>query len=316
MIDIRLLPFLAVALFAMENLTMRWRNRARSRNVEDRRHQRGPGLNLGRLPIPRSRNGLIALLIMMGIIWALGGNPLSLLSGGGGGSVGIGKDARISQSTTIDDYDAAAFISTVLADTEKVWGDIFRSSGDTYQPPTLVLFRNSTTSGCGFASSATGPFYCPADEKIYIDLSFFDQLSRDLNAPGDFAQAYVLAHEVAHHVQHLLGTTDKVHGARKRVSESKYNRLSVKLELQADFLAGVWAHHAQARWRILEPGDIDEAIRAAGAIGDDRLQQQSKGYVVPDSFTHGTSAQRVRWFRKGFETGDVSQGDTFGARDL
>lgn len=287
---------------------MRWRNRQRSSNVEDRRHGGGGGISLGRLPM--GRGGIVGLLVMMGLVWMLGGNPLSLLSGGNAPNT-----ASISAPSSNDD-DAAAFISTVLADTEKVWGDIFRQSNQTYRPPTLVLFRGQTQSGCGFASAATGPFYCPADEKVYIDLSFFDQLARDLNAPGDFAQAYVLAHEVAHHIQNLLGTSDQVHRARQRVSKAEYNRLSVKLELQADFLAGVWAHHAQQRWRILEPGDIDEALRAAGAIGDDRLQKQSKGYVVPDSFTHGTSEQRIRWFRRGFETGDVSHGDTFSTDDL
>lgn len=246
----------------------------------------------------------------MGLVWLLGGNPLALLSGGALQNQNTGGV----QAGPVDDQHAA-FISTVLADTEDVWHSIFTDNNLNYQPATLVLFRGSTNSGCGFASSATGPFYCPADEKIYIDLAFYDELAGRLGAPGDFAQAYVLAHEVGHHVQHLLGTTDRVHAKRGRVSEGEYNDLSVRLELQADFLAGVWAHHADEAWDILEPGDIEEAMRAASAVGDDHLQMESQGYVVPDSFTHGTSAQRMKWFMKGFETGDLSQGDTFGVPD-
>jgi uncharacterized protein len=185
-----------------------------------------------------------------------------------------------------------------------------------YREPTLVLFTGQVNSACGFASAATGPFYCPADEKVYIDLSFYQDMKNKLNAPGDFAQAYVIAHEVGHHIQKLMGITDKVHGMRNKVSEKDYNQLSVRLELQADFFAGVWAHHTQRLQGSLEPGDLEEALNAANAIGDDRLQKQAGGKVVPDSFTHGTSAQRMRWFKKGFDTGDLTQGDTFNAPEL
>jgi predicted metalloprotease len=200
----------------------------------------------------------------------------------------------------------------VLADTEDVWNSLLED----YREPTLVMFTGGVQSGCGTASSATGPFYCSEDEKVYIDLSFYQELKNRFDAPGDFAQAYVVAHEVGHHVQHLMGITDRVHASRERLSQEEYNKLSVKLELQADFLAGVWAHHANNMSQILEPGDIDEALNAASAIGDDRLQKQTQGHVVPDSFTHGTSEQRMRWFKKGFESGDVSQGDTFNTTNL
>jgi predicted metalloprotease len=203
------------------------------------------------------------------------------------------------------------FVSVVLADTEDVWREQFRQLGREYEEPTLVLFSGRVESACGLASSAVGPFYCPRDHKLYIDLAFFEELKRRFGAPGDFAQAYVIAHEVGHHVQTLLGTNAKVDRLRGRISQQEFNQLSVRLELQADFLAGVWAHHAQRSQQILEPGDLEEALRAAAAIGDDRLQRQAQGYVVPDSFTHGSSEQRIRWFRRGFETGDLSQGDTF-----
>lgn len=203
------------------------------------------------------------------------------------------------------------FVKVVLADTEDVWRDQFQQMGRQYREPKLVLYSDVVQSACGISGAAAGPFYCPNDECVYLDLSFFDEMKRRFHAPGDFAQAYVIAHEIGHHVQNLLGITEKVHGMRRRLSEEEYNQLSVRLELQADFLAGVWANHAQRMKGIVEPGDIEEAIGAANAIGDDRLQKQAQGYVVPDSFTHGTSAQRVRWFRKGFETGDIEQGDTF-----
>jgi predicted metalloprotease len=209
------------------------------------------------------------------------------------------------------------FVSVVLADTEDVWNQLFpQQVGKQYREPTLVLFDGQVRSGCGYASAAVGPFYCPADQKLYLDFSFFRQLKSRLGAPGDFAQAYVVAHEVGHHVQNLLGVTSKVDAMRGRISESEYNDLSVRLELQADFYAGVFAHHAQRTKEILEPGDIEEALGAASAVGDDKLQMQGQGYVVPDSFTHGTSAQRARWFKRGFETGDMRQGDTFNARSL
>ena len=211
----------------------------------------------------------------------------------------------------------AQFVSVVLKDTEDIWNTQFREQlGKTYVEPTLVLFSDKVQSACGFASAATGPFYCPADSKLYIDLSFYQQLRDRFKAPGDFAMAYVVAHEVAHHVQNLLGLTRQVSSQRGRVPEKQYNDLSVRLELQADFLAGVWAHHAQKTKKILQEGDIEEALTAANAIGDDKIQMESRGYVVPDSFTHGTSDQRMRWFMKGFRTGDLTQGDTFGAREL
>jgi predicted metalloprotease len=207
------------------------------------------------------------------------------------------------------------FVGAVLADTEDVWNDIFRQMGRQYREPTLVLFTDQVQSACGVAGAAVGPFYCPNDQKLYIDLSFYRELKSRFQAPGDFAQAYVIAHEVGHHIQNLLGTMDQMEAARQRMSEAEANQLSVRLELQADFLAGVWAHYAQQRGK-LEPGDVEEALGAASAIGDDRLQRESQGYVVPDSFTHGSSEQRIRWFRKGLETGDIRQGDTFSSRSL
>lgn len=282
---------------------MRWSGRAQSRNVEDRRRA-------APMRVVAGGGSVVGLLVLMGVVWLLGGNPLSVLT-----SVGPAQQQPSGAVSAADDQ-RAAFVATVLRDTEVVWGEIFAAQGRQYRPPVLVLFRDQTQSGCGFAGSAVGPFYCPADEKIYIDLSFYDQLASQLGAPGDFAQAYVLAHEVGHHVQRLLGTTDQVNSRRGRISESAQNDLSVRLELQADFLAGVWAHHAQQRWNILEPGDIEEAIGAASAVGDDTLQRRSQGHVVPDSFTHGTSAQRVKWFRRGFESGDLTNGDTFTTPDL
>jgi len=206
----------------------------------------------------------------------------------------------------------AQFSATILASTEDVWNGIL----DDYREPTLVLFSGYVSSACGSASSATGPFYCPGDEKVYLDLSFFQDMERQMNAPGDFAQAYVIAHEVGHHIQKLTGTMDKVNRLRGQISEVEFNKYSVRLELQADFLAGVWANRSQRISKMMEPGDLEEALNAANAIGDDRLQRHSTGKVVPDAFTHGTSEQRIRWFKKGFETGDISQGDTFSAKSL
>lgn len=276
---------------------MRWSGRAQSRNVEDRRRA-------GPMRVVAGGGSVVGVLVLMGVVWLLGGNPLSVLTS-------IAPSQQLSGPVSAADDQRAQFVATVLRDTEVVWGELLPAHGAEYRPPVLVLFRGQTQSGCGFASSAIGPFYCPADEKIYIDLSFYDQLARQLDAPGDFAQAYVLAHEVGHHVQNLLGITSRVDAQRGRISESVQNNLSVRLELQADFFAGVWAHHAQERWSILEPGDIEEAIGAASAVGDDTLQRKSQGHAVPDSFTHGTSAQRVKWFRRGFESGDIRQGDTF-----
>ncbi len=208
------------------------------------------------------------------------------------------------------------FVSAVLGETEDVWREVFARNGQTYREPKLVLFSGMVQSACGTAESAVGPFYCPGDEKVYLDMSFFQELNQRLGAPGDFAQAYVIAHEIGHHVQGLLGISGKVEQMRARATEAESNQLSVRLELQADFLAGVWAHYAQERMAVLEPGDLEEALNAASMIGDDRLQRRSQGYVVPDVFTHGTSEQRVRWFRRGYESGDLSRGDTFGTESL
>ncbi|TMI95972.1 MAG: metalloprotease, partial [Bacteroidetes bacterium] len=209
------------------------------------------------------------------------------------------------------DDERAKFVKVVLGYTEDVWDSLFVLQGKEYKKPTLVLFRSSVESACGLASAASGPFYCPGDEEVYIDLSFYQELEDRFKAPGDFAEAYVIAHEVGHHIQKLLGISDKMESLRQQLSEGQYNKYSVMLELQADFFAGVWAHHAQQMKNILDPGDIDEALNAAHAIGDDRLQKESQGYVVPETFTHGTSAQRMYWFKKGFDTGDMNQGDTF-----
>ncbi|MBL0928111.1 MAG: zinc metallopeptidase [Phycisphaerales bacterium] len=274
-----------------------------SDNVEDRRGV-GPGMAAGGLGL----GGVVLVLIYV----LLGGNPQTLLqnmppSGGQGSGVSAPTGTR---GVPADDP-TAKLVAKVLGDTEDVWADLFRQMGRAYTPPRLILFSGRVDSACGLASSAVGPFYCPADRRVYIDLNFYSELSTRFGAPGDFAQAYVIAHEVGHHVQNLLGTSAKVDAQRGRVSEREMNDLSVRLELQADFYAGVWAHHANKARQILEPGDIDEGIRAAGAVGDDRLQMQATGHVVPDSFTHGTSEQRIRWFKLGFESGDVRKGDTF-----
>jgi predicted metalloprotease len=277
---------------------MRWTGRQQSGNVEDRRGMGGGGkIAIG------GGAGIIILIISV----LLGQNPLDYINPGGEGS----QIQQQQQPTSEEENQKAEFVKVVLKDTEDVWNKIFQERGETYQEPILVLFSGVDQSGCGTASAAMGPFYCPEDSKVYIDLSFYDDLQSRFGAPGDFAMAYVVAHEVGHHVQDLWGISDKVHAARQRLSEEEYNKLSVKLELQADFLAGVWAHHDQQINNALEPGDIEEALAAANAIGDDRLQKQSQGYVVPDAFTHGTSEQRMYWFKKGFETGDIEQGDTF-----
>jgi predicted metalloprotease len=277
----------------------------RSENVEDQR-----GMRIPRGPVAAGGGGLLIILV---IVLLLGGDPTALLETA---APSRGDSPLAGQTSAGGDNAGKDFVAAVLGETEDVWGDLFSRSGSTYRQPKLVLFSNAVQSACGFAESAVGPFYCPGDEKVYLDMAFFRDLSATLDAPGDFAQAYVIAHEVGHHVQNLLGITGKVHGMRGRVSEEEYNRLSVKLELQADFLAGVWAHHAHRSRQILESGDIEEALNAASAIGDDRLQRRMQGYVVPDAFTHGSSDQRVRWFRKGLETGDPSKGDTFGTDQL
>lgn len=257
-----------------------------------------------------------ATLIVLVLAMIMGVNPMSLLSeleGGGGGSM-----VQVDDGTppSPEEQELRDFVSVVLADTEDVWTELFAQMGRSYQLPTMVIFRDRVESACGLADSAVGPFYCPADGKAYLDLTFFDELERRFGAAGDFAQAYVIAHEIGHHVQNLLGVSDRVHAMRNRVSEKEYNELSVRLELQADYFAGVWAHHAQRTKNILEPGDLEEALRAASAIGDDTLQRKTRGVVVPDSFTHGSSAQRLRWFKKGFESGDMAKGDTFATDDL
>ncbi len=279
-----------------------------SSNVEDRRGARVGGLGGGRMVV----GGGLGTLVLVIIVVLLGGNPLQLLQQTGGTQVGQGVPQPIDPAQ----QQTAEFVSRVLGDTEDVWTELFRQQGAQYEPPTLVLFSGEVESACGFASAATGPFYCPADHNLYIDLGFFDDLDSRYGAPGDFAQAYVIAHEVGHHVQTLLGTTAKVRGLEQRVATAEANGLSVRFELQADFYAGVWAHFAQKERQVLEAGDIDEGLAAAAAVGDDRLQRQARGRVVPESFTHGTSEQRARWFRKGFESGDISKGDTFSADPL
>ncbi|MCK4888562.1 MAG: neutral zinc metallopeptidase [Candidatus Aminicenantes bacterium] len=283
---------------------MRWRGRERSDNVEDRRMSAGRKMSLG--------GGLGGIIIAI-IFIILGGNPKQVLQLLDPGNSIV--QTQPGQKTTQDD-ELTQFISVVLQDTEDVWNKIFKDSGRTYREPKLVLFRQSVRSACGFSSAATGPFYCPADEKVYIDLDFLEQMLRRFRSSGDFAMAYILAHEVGHHVQKLLGIMDKVDSQRGRVSQRKLNELTVRLELQADFLAGIWVHHAQKMKNILEEGDVEEALRAVNAVGDDRIQMKQQGYVVPDSFTHGTSAQRLKWFRKGMKTGDPNLGDTFSTNNL
>jgi hypothetical protein len=267
--------------------------------------------------------GGLGMIILVVIVVLMGGNPMSLLQqgggpggmGGGGMGGGGGGGAAVQQPIDPAQQKAADFVSRVLGDTEDVWVQVFRQNGMEYEKPTLVLFSGEVESACGFASAASGPFYCPADAKLYIDLAFYDELASKYGAPGDFAQAYVIAHEVGHHVQSLLGTSSQVHQLQQRSSKEDGNDLSVRLELQADYYAGVWAHYAQQRG-VLEPGDVEEGLRAAAAVGDDTLQRQARGYVVPESFTHGTSEQRARWFRKGLQSGDMTRGDTFKVNPL
>jgi uncharacterized protein len=297
---------------------MKWEGNRQSDNVEDRRSA-GGGFGGGMPRIGGRGIGIGTILIALVGGWILGINPLTLLGalGGGGGGGGLAPSVQQAPAQAPPANDKiAAFVSTVLASTEDVWTEQFRTAGGAYQPPGLVLFRGATRTACGQGQSAMGPFYCPADQKVYIDLGFFDTLDRRLGAPGDFAQAYVVAHEVGHHVQRLLGITAKVDGMRGRVPEAQMNALSVRLELQADCLAGVWAHHSHKAKAWLEPGDIEEGLNAAAKIGDDTLQRQSQGVVVPESFTHGSSAQRTNWFKKGLSTGSMSQCNTFESRQL
>jgi len=282
---------------------MQTEGRRESDNIDDRRAagSRGKKAAVG---------GGLGVLVIAVLAVLMGGDPSQLLQLLGGQLL-QGGGATSAPSTPYQESAAEAelarFTRVVLADTEDVWNELFRTAlRQAYQEPTLVLFRDQVESACGYQSAAVGPFYCPADQQVYIDLSFFEELARGLGAAGDFAQAYVIAHEVGHHVQKLLGFSDKVNRERARVSETEGNRLSVRLELQADFLAGVWAHHTQKQKRVLEPGDLEEALNAAKQIGDDTLQKRARGRVAPDLFTHGTSAQRIKWFRRGFDTGDVA----------
>jgi predicted metalloprotease len=276
---------------------MRWIGGRESSNVDDRRGMStGGGVAIG--------GGIIGIIFLV----------IKLFLGGGDGSDQVqlpGQTQELTPEQKAAQDEKVKFVKVVLAYTEDVWDSLFTAKGKQYVKPRLEIFNNSIESACGMASSATGPFYCPADEEVYIDLSFYQELEDRFRAPGDFAEAYVIAHEVGHHIQQLLGISDKMAQLRQQLSEGEYNKYSVKLELQADFFAGVWAHHAQRMMNILEAGDIDEALNAANAIGDDRLQKESQGYIVPESFTHGTSQQRMYWFKKGFDTGDMNQGDTF-----
>jgi predicted metalloprotease len=286
---------------------MRWDGNRESDNVEDRRGGGGGGgfgFGGGSLSI----GGVVIALILS---FVFGINPLTLLGGMSGG----GTPQQATQQTPANDTETR-FMRTVLADTEDTWSALFSAQGAQYQAPKLVLFTGRTATGCGTGQSATGPFYCPADRKVYIDLDFYRLMKERFHVSGEFAQAYVIAHEVGHHVQHLVGVSDQVHEAQQSAGETQANALSVRLELQADCYAGVWAFHANRSRQILEQGDVEAALSAATAIGDDALQRQSQGHVVPDSFTHGTSAQRARWFRTGLDSGEVAQCDTFKARQL
>jgi len=293
---------------------MQWKGRRQSTNVSD---QRGSGGGFGgggmRIPVRAGGGGGIGLLIIMAILWlGFGINPLALLGmdqGGGGNQSQVARGPG--PQGTADETDD--FVATVLADTEDVWNRRFSDAGETYPEPTLVMFSGSVSSACGQAGAATGPFYCPADQKVYIDLSFFRQLAGQLNSPGDFAQAYVIAHEVGHHVQNVTGILPRTTQMRRQMSQADANAVSVLVELQADCYAGIWAHDTYQAG-FLEPGDIDEALNAASQIGDDTLQRRSQGTVVPDSFTHGTSAQRQQWFKRGYESGDMAACDTFEGR--
>ena len=284
---------------------MRWKDERRSENIEDRRRIPPAGIAIG---------GGVGTILLVVLALFLGAEPRDVMKLVQQRQQGAPQQANGPVDPA--EEERKDFVSAVLAETEDVWHDLFRKMNREYKEPHLVLFSRRVDSACGLASSAVGPFYCPGDEKVYIDLSFYQELKDRFHAPGEFAEAYVIAHEIGHHVQNLLGISSKVHAQQQRSSKEEANRLSVRLELQADFLAGVWAHHAEKSRHILEAGDVDSALGAASAIGDDRLQKQAQGYVVPDSFTHGTSAQRVRWFRRGLDTGDIAQGDTFATESL
>jgi predicted metalloprotease len=300
---------------------MLWRGNRKSNNVEDRRSERVSGLGgsggsgmLRLLPMVfkfLGFKGTVILVVCVGVYGLFTGNLGNMLVG-----LGLQQGPTIGVSTepiqeTIEEKELVDFISVVLADTEETWSALFRQKRRNYQQPRLVLFRDAVKSACGMAQSAMGPFYCPGDQKVYIDLGFYEQLKNRFKAPGDFAQAYVIAHEIGHHVQTLLGISSKVHAAQSKLSKAEGNKLSVRQELQADCFAGVWANHANSTRHLLEGGDLEEGLTAASAIGDDTLQKQSQGYISPDSFTHGSAEQRVKWFKMGFESGDMDSCDTF-----
>jgi predicted metalloprotease len=304
---------------------MKWENNRQSDNVEDRRNQTGAGgggmFGGGRRRGGGKGIGLGTIAVAFIAAWIFGINPMTILGflGGAGDMMPSQTQSAPANTTTASSKptdEMGQFVAAVLGGTEDAWGAVFQQGGAQYEAPKLVMFRGSTQTACGQGQAAMGPFYCPADRKVYIDLGFYETMKRELGAPGDFAQAYVVAHEVGHHVQNLLGLTGKVDSMRGRISEREQNALSVRLELQADCFAGIWAHHNHKSKAILEAGDVEEAMNAAAAIGDDALQRKSQGVVVPDSFTHGTSAQRQRWFYKGLETGSVQACDTFNAKQL
>ena len=296
---------------------MKWEGNRESDNVEDVRGSGGGGGG-GGFGFGGRSIGIGSIVIALVGGWIFGVNPmtiLSIMSGGGGGSAPVQQQQGQAPAERANDRDSK-FVRVVLADTEDVWTKLFREQGGTYQKPALQLYTGSTRTACGAGSSATGPFYCPADSKVYLDMSFFQLMEQRFKVEGEFAQAYVIAHEIGHHVQHAMGLTDKVDEARQRGTEKQANAMSVRLELQADCFAGVWAFHANQSRAILEQGDVDAALKAATAIGDDALQRQSQGHVVPDSFTHGSSEQRARWFKRGLDSGKVDTCDTFAARQL
>jgi predicted metalloprotease len=290
---------------------MQWQERRRSTNVEDRRGAGGGGGFGGgrRIAVGGGMGGVVLI-----VLYLLFGGDLSQLVQGSGETAATA--AKSGSELSQNDKEMGEFVSVVLADIEDVWGAQFKAMGRTYKEPKLVLFSGQTESGCGTASASVGPFYCPEDQKVYLDLAFFEDMERELNFEGDFALAYVIAHEVGHHVQNQLGIMDQVSSLQQRSSTTRANQLSVRLELQADFLAGVWAHYARKTQGFIDTADIEEGLNAASAVGDDRIMKRQQGYVVPDAFTHGTSEQRVRWFRKGLDTGDIEQGDTFNTSRL
>jgi len=279
---------------------MRWKGRRESSNVEDRRGMSAKGI----------AGGGIGTIIVVVVLYLLGGDPTSILQ-----NEQTGESTSSNYTESAEEKELSQFVSVVLAETETVWHNIFQEKGAAYVEPKLVLFSGSVESACGTAGSSSGPFYCPGDEKLYIDLSFYHELQQRFKAPGDFAMAYVIAHEVGHHIQKLTGTMDKMNELRSQLSQEDYNEYSVRLELQADFYAGIWAHYTEQQ-NLLESGDLEEALNAASAVGDDTIQKRSQGYVVPESFTHGTAEQRKKWFYKGFTTGDMMQGNTFSADAL